>query len=191
MDVKIYIKKIGASVYDFTRKIRSKLHYWRIETKAGISLDGYPTIASSARVDIVFGGSISIGHGSEILDGALILTYGGNIKIGNNCSINPYTIIYGHGNTTIGNNVLIAGSCMIIPSNHNFKSCDVNINAQGHTSNGIVIEDNVWIGHGCSILDNVHIGQGSVVAAGSVVSKSVPSFTIVAGVPAKFVKSRN
>lgn len=147
-------------------------------------------VAKSARVEVRFGGQISIGRNTEILDGALVLTYGGKITIGENCSINPYTIIYGHGGTSIGNNVLIAGHCMIIPSNHNFSDKYLTIIEQGATSKGIVIEDDVWIGHGCSILDGVVVGKGSVISAGSVVNKSVDPFTIVGGVPAKKIKDR-
>src|SRR5437867_2678830 len=79
-------------------------------------------IAPSAVVECRGGGNISIGDGTEILDGVLLLTYGGNITVGMRCSINPYTIIYGHGNTTIGDDVLIAGHCMIIPNQHVYKS---------------------------------------------------------------------
>ena len=79
---------------------------------------------------------------------------------------------------------------MIIPSNHNFIRVDVPINSQGAKSIGIVIEDDVWIGHGCSILDGVTIGRGSVIAAGSVVNKNVLPMTVVAGVPAKQIGER-
>lgn len=147
-------------------------------------------ISSDAKVETRFGGSITIGSSTELLDGVLVLTYGGDICIGKNCSINPYTIIYGHGGTKIGDNVLIAGHCMIIPNNHNFSNRAVPIAKQGNTSKGIVIGDDVWIGHGCSILDGVTIGKGSIIAAGSVIVKSVEPFTIVGGVPAKIIKDR-
>ena len=147
-------------------------------------------INKKAILKIVFGGSIEIGRNTEILPGVIVMTYGGIIKIGDNCSINPYTIIYGHGNTTIGDNVLIAGHCMIIPANHNYKNKDVLIRDQGLNCQGIIIEDDVWIGSGCSILDGVTIGEGSVIAAGSIVTKSVSPYSVVAGVPAKFIKKR-
>lgn len=54
----------------------------------------------------------------------------------------------------------------------------------------ILVEDDVWIGHGSTILSGVHIGQGAVVAAGSVVTKDVPPYAIVGGVPAKVIKYR-
>ena len=120
----------------------------------------------------------------------MVLTYGGRIEIGENCSIGPYSIIYGHGGVTIGNNVLIAGATMIIPNNHNFKDTSVPIAFQGNESLGIVIEDDVWIGHACSILDGIKIGQGSVIAAGSVVNENVEPYSIMGGVPAKLLMKR-
>ncbi|MES1222556.1 MAG: acyltransferase, partial [Bacteroidota bacterium] len=148
-------------------------------------------IHSSAKLDTSRGGTITIGNDNEILNGCLLMSYGGNIVIGDHCSINPYTIIYGHGKgVVIGNNVLIAGHCMIIPSNHNFTDKKIPIREQGETSLGIVIEDDVWIANGCSILDGVTIGKGSVIAAGSVITKTVQPYSIVGGVPAKLIKMR-
>lgn len=147
-------------------------------------------IEESAKLKIIQGGEIVIGNNCGILDGVLIMTYGGNISIGSNCSINPYTIIYGHGGTKIGNNVLIAGHCMIIPNNHVYKDRSKTIWEQGNISKGINIEDDVWIAHNCSILDGVTLEKGSVVAAGAVVNKNVPAYAVVAGVPAKIIKYR-
>jgi acetyltransferase-like isoleucine patch superfamily enzyme len=147
-------------------------------------------VSGKAKIDTFKGGTISIDSNTEILDGVLVITYGGDIKIGKDCSINPYTIVYGHGNTTIGNNVLIAGGCMIIPSNHIFSRTDIPISVQGKESQGIEISDDVWIGHGCSILDGVKIGEGSVIAAGSVVTQSVEAYSIMGGVPARLLKKR-
>lgn len=147
----------------------------------------YPNVIMNTE----YGGKIYIGKNCEILNGVLLMTYGGNIIIGDNCSINPYTILYGHGNLTIGDNVLIAGHCLIIPSNHIFSDINSPINQQGLTKKGIVIENNVWIGAGCRILDGVRIGHGAIVAAGAVVNKTVMLNTIVGGVPAKLIKTRN
>jgi len=141
-------------------------------------------ISYNSKIRIKFGGSIVIGEGTEILDGVRIYTYGGNIKIGNRCSINHLTIIYGHGGTTIGNDVLIAGHSMIIPNNHLFNRLDTPISSQGNSSIGIIIMDDVWIGHSSSILDGVIIGSGSIVGAGSVVTKSIKNLSIATGVPA-------
>ena len=147
----------------------------------------YPQVVLSTE----YGGSIKIGKSSEVLYGVVCMTYGGSIEIGENCSINPYTVLYGHGGLKIGNNVLIAGHCLIIPANHKFDNLNIPISMQGETRKGIIIEDNVWIGSGCRILDGVTISSGAIVAAGAVVTKNVPRNSIVGGVPAKIIKTRN
>lgn len=136
-------------------------------------------------------GKIKIGNDTELLDGVILMSYfNGNIIIGNNCSINPYTIIYGVADTKIGNHVMIAGHCMLIPNNHGFSRKDIPMQQQENIYKGILIDDDVWIGHGCTILDGVHIQKGAIIAAGSVVNKDVPEFSIYGGVPAKLIKYR-
>ena len=74
--------------------------------------------------------------------------------------------------------------------NHIIERIDIPIRDQGVSNQGILIEDDVWLGSGVVILDGVHIGTGAVVAAGSVVNKDVPSYTVVGGVPTKVLKLR-
>lgn len=136
------------------------------------------------------GGSIRIGKNTVISDWVYILPYGGFIEIGENCSINAFCHINGNGGLKIGNNVRIAANSVIIPSNHRFDNPSIPIIDQGEIKKGIFIEDDVWIGAGTIILDGVMIGKGSVVGAGSVVTKSVPPMTVVAGVPATTIRQR-
>ena len=133
---------------------------------------------------------VHIGNNTDIHDYCMILPYGGSIEIGDYCSINPQTILYGHGGLKIGNNVLIAAQTLVIPANHVFTSKNEPIRLQGVTTQGIVIEDDVWIGAGCKILDGVTIGKGSVIGAGSVVTKDVEPFSVVVGIPGKVIKQR-
>lgn len=147
-------------------------------------------ISRRAVIRVVNGGTIKINKHTEVLDFAMILTYGGSIEIGENCSINPMSMLYGHGNLRIGNNVLIAGGCMLIPANHVYSRIDVPINNQGLSKRGIVIEDDVWIGHGCSILDGVTIRKGCIIGAGTVVTKDTEPYSLYCGVPAVKIKSR-
>jgi acetyltransferase-like isoleucine patch superfamily enzyme len=135
-------------------------------------------------------GEIHLGNMTKIRPFACIFTYGGKIVIGQNCSLNPFSIIYGHGNVTIGNNVRIAAHCVIVGSSHNFGDLDVPITNQGINCRGITIEDDVWIASGVKILDGVHIGNKSIIAAGAVVNRDVPSKCIMGGVPAKIIKQR-
>jgi len=172
--IKIYIKKI-------------KFNTLR---KKNIFIDATSNIDAKCKLDTRYGGSIKIGKNNNIRDYVLIQSYGGNIDIGNNISINPFSVIYGHGNVKIGNNVMIATHTVIIPANHIFDDIETPIYLQGETTKGIIIEDDVWIATGCRILDGVTIGKGSVIGAGSVVTKSVPEYSVVAGVPAKVLRKR-
>ena len=110
--------------------------------------------------------------------------------MGDHCSVNPYTIIYGHGGLEIGNGVRIAAHCVIIPANHNIDDPSIPIIKSGLTCKGICIGNDVWIGARCVILDGVTIGDGAVIAAGAVVTRNVEPFMIVGGVPAKPIRLR-
>jgi maltose O-acetyltransferase len=86
----------------------------------------------------------------------------------------------------IGNNVSIAGEVRIYTMEHDVDSPDF-----AETGAAVVIEDYVVIGSRVTILPGVHIGKGAVVASGAVVTKDVPSFTVVGGVPAVFIRNRS
>ncbi len=90
----------------------------------------------------------------------------------------------------IGNNVRIAANTIIAASMHKFERIDVTIISQGFEARGITIGNDTWIGASCRILDGVRIGKGAILAAGAVVTKDVPAYTIVGGVPAKVIRQR-
>jgi len=131
------------------------------------------------------GGTMRIGDKTHILPFAMLLGVGGNIDIGSYCTVNPYCILYGGGGLQIGNSVRIAAQTVIIPSKHIFEDPETLIRLQGIEAEGIVIKDDVWIGTGVRVLDGVTIGQGSIIGAGAVVTKDVPEYAIVTGVPAR------
>lgn len=162
----------------------TKLYRSNIEIGKGIICE------KNVEIHTYYGGKVYIGDECELHSGCKILTYGGIIKIGNKCSVNPYTLLYGQGDLTIGNNVRIAAHCVIIPSNHNFSNPNTPIINQGLTNKGITIKDDVWIGCGVRILDGVVIAEGCVIGAGSVVTKSTVPYGIYAGIPAKLIKTR-
>lgn len=136
------------------------------------------------------GGSLEIGAGSVIHRGAMLLPYGGFIRIGRRCSVNPYSVLYGHGGLFIGDQVRIAAHCVIVPANHGIALDAGPIAGQPLTKKGIRIGDNVWIGTGARILDGADIGEGCVVAAGAVVRGKLEPNGIYAGVPARLMRMR-
>jgi acetyltransferase-like isoleucine patch superfamily enzyme len=134
------------------------------------------------------GDFIKIGNNCILDVGVYLKLWGGKIQIGNNVFIGPYSVLYGHGGLIIGNDVLIASNVTIIPANHKFSDKNKLIRNQGETRKGIIIEDNVWIATGVTILDGVKIGKGAIIAAGSVVTEDVPDYSVVVGIPAKVKK---
>ncbi|MDG4714325.1 acyltransferase [Winogradskyella marincola] len=149
------------------------------------------SIDSSVILNNSKGGTIEIGDNCHIFENVIIATYGGNIKIGSQTSINPFCVLYGHGNLTIGDDVRIATQSVFVPANHNYDELDIPIRKQGLTKKGIIIENNVWIGAGVKVLDGVYIEENVIVAAGSVVNKNIERGLIVGGVPAKLIRNRN
>ncbi|BAZ89274.1 transferase hexapeptide repeat protein [Cylindrospermopsis raciborskii CS-505] len=112
------------------------------------------------------------------------------IHIDQDTFIAPNVLIAGPGNIKIGRECMIAAQCGIFANNHNFAERSLPIKKQGISCQGIVIEDDCWLGHGVTVLDGVTIGKGSVIGAGAVVTKDIPPYSVALGVPAKVVKSR-
>lgn len=161
-----------------------------IKLTANVRFLGKNTVRTGVQLKTNYGGCIIVGEGTELGYYVILMTYGGFIEIGKNCSINPNSIIYGHGGVRIGDNVLIAAQCVVVSTNHIFSDRTKLIAEQGATAKGIIIEDDVWLGAGCKILDGVVIGKGAVIAAGSVVTVNVPEYCVYAGVPARKIKDR-
>lgn len=113
-----------------------------------------------------------------------------NIRIGSNVSIHPMAYIEGSGGLEIGDNVSIAHSASIISTSHTYSDERIPIKYQPIARKKISIGDNVWVGAKASLLYGVKIGGGSIIAAHSLVNKSVPENCVVAGVPAKILKKR-
>lgn len=125
----------------------------------------------------------------------------GKIVIGKNFICGEYVEInacLSHG-VYIGNHVSIARGTYIRSSNHRFDRTDISIMQQGHAAieifyqdrnYSVIIEDDVWIGANTIILSGAKIGEGSVVAAGSVISKEFPPYSVIAGNPARIIMDR-
>lgn len=136
-------------------------------------------------------GDITIGSGCYIAPGARLLAAGGKIVIGNDVTVNPYCLLYGHGGLVIGDGVLIAAHATIVPANHGIIR-DRPIRRQLLVRKGIVISSDVWIGTGATILDGATISEGCIIAAGCVFpgSKKTEAQAIYGGVPARKIGDR-
>jgi len=129
-----------------------------------------------------------VGRHVTIGDGVF---FSGNmsIKCSDNVGFSEGCRIYGGGGISIGEHVMFAPFTLLITSNHRYVSQF--IKESHHVEwKPIVIKDDVWIGERAIILPGVTIGRGAIVGAGAVVTKDIPDFAVVAGNPAKVIKSR-
>lgn len=143
---------------------------------------------------LYFGRSVGIGKYSYFLPTTEYagIIYHPKIVIGDGCWIGIRNSFAAIDKIIIGNNVLFAGYVHITDHSHGYKDITKPVSQQPLISKGpVIIEDNCWLGFGCEILSGVHIGRNSVVAARAVVTKDVPSYSIVAGNPAKIIKQYN
>ena len=138
---------------------------------------------------IIFGNNVSIGDFSRIIVSTTFNDLGSFIKIGNNVGMGEFTYLGGAGGLEIGDDCIIGQYLCCHPENHNFENKDELIRMQGTIRNGIMIGRNCWIGSKVTFLDGVEIGDGCVVAAGSVVNKSFPAYSVIGGIPAKLLKT--
>jgi galactoside O-acetyltransferase len=113
----------------------------------------------------------------------------GEICIGARTYIGHSCVLYGAGGIEVGNDVLLGPNVVITSQGHSFSDGRVPISKQPLVLARIVIEDNVWVGASATITPGVRIGRGSVIAAGALVCKDVPPGSLVAGVPAKILRS--
>lgn len=117
---------------------------------------------------------------------------GDNFQLGTNCWIGGLSnISAGKAGITLGNNVVLSSYIILMTDAHDYKGSNALPFDQHVISSPILIEDNVWIGISSIILPGVKIGEGAIIGAGAVISKSIPKCAIVAGNPAKIVGYRD
>lgn len=146
----------------------------------------HTVIYRSVRKDIVPFNAFSLGEYSVVEDFCCINNAVGDLHIGHHTRIGLHNTLIGP--VSIGNHVNLAQGVVVSGLNHNFQDITKRIDEQGVSTSPITICDDVWIGANSVITAGVTIGRHSVVAAGSVVTKDVPEYTVVAGSPARVIK---
>lgn len=134
-------------------------------------------------------GRIVFGERCLIAPGAVVQ---GDVTFGADCSVQAYAVVVGYpgGAVTLGDGVRTAPHAMLIGANHVFADPGRPIHEQGLDAAPIVVGDDVWIAGRVTVVAGVTIGTGSVLAAGAVVTRDVPPFSVVAGVPARVIRRR-
>jgi maltose O-acetyltransferase len=134
------------------------------------------------RIFLYCGRNVNIERGAFFASGTR-LSIGDNSGLGVDCHV-PADI-------SIGENVMMGPNCHILGANHEFERTDVPMILQGfRAAEKTVIEDDVWIGRNVMFTPGRRVGRGSIVAAGCVLTKDFPPFSIVGGNPSRIIRKR-
>jgi acetyltransferase-like isoleucine patch superfamily enzyme len=142
-----------------------------------------PYISQDKRLRLILGGYNLIGH-NTVFQGSSVIEFGERSYCAGNCVIASNELV------RIGRDVMIADQVTIRDTDHSISSTDIPMIEQGIETAPVIIGDDVWIAHGAMILKGVTVGEGSVIAAGAVVTKDVPPYAIVGGIPARVIRFR-
>jgi acetyltransferase-like isoleucine patch superfamily enzyme len=143
-------------------------------------------ICSSARLDVLPFRQFTLGKQATVEDYCVINNGVGDVRIGAHSRVGIGSIVIGP--VSVGNQVIIAQHVVISGLNHGYEDIDLPIRMQPVRALPIVIDDESWIGSNAVITAGIRVGKHSIVAAGSVVTKDVPAYSVVAGNPARVIK---
>ena len=146
-------------------------------------------IRRRTRLDVAPWNKFELGEESTIEDFTAVNNGVGDVIIGDRTRIGLGNTIIGPAK--IGNDVRLAQNVVLSGLNHNYECIDSPIHAQGVSTMPIVIEDESWLGANVVVVPGVTIGKHSIVAAGSVVTKSMPPYSVIVGNPARVLKQYN
>lgn len=167
------------------------IHGCHIVTGKRLNLEEGCEIVGLSKQGIIFGDRCTVGRFATIRPTNVLLgELGEGLRVGHNSNIGAYSYIGCSGYIEIGDNVMMGPRVNLMAENHNFDRTDMPMKEQGVTRSFIKIEDDVWLGVNSTVLAGVTISKGAIIAAGAVVTKDVPPYSIVAGVPAKVIKTR-
>ena len=179
-------KKVGKNVV-FGRNLVIR-HPHKIVIGDNVIIDDDCTLDAKGEENegIVIGDMVTIGRFSAIICKDADIQIGSHVNIGSTVKL----IVANHGKITVGNSIDIGSGCHFSAGSYDYSDVDVLPSSRRLETQGITVEDLAWIGAGVIVLDGVTIGTKSIIAAGAVVTKDVPSYSMAAGVPAEVKKLR-
>lgn len=187
-------------IYFILLMVKDALNYlshlgFRAKMRANrVRIDKSATVFTGPDNILTLKPGVSVGKGSVITCSDEMAKKGvrSRIEIGEDTAINEYNNIRASGGEIIiGKKCIISQYVSMIASNHEINTTEYMKDALwDNTKTSVTIGDDVWIGAGAVILPGVRVGNGCVIASGAVVTKNVPDYSIVAGVPAKVVSQR-
>ncbi|MFT6147870.1 MAG: acetyltransferase-like isoleucine patch superfamily enzyme [Saprospiraceae bacterium] len=153
-----------------------------------VQLEDNVYMSALGKEPLKIGNNVKIGAFSRVIISTSFNDIGKGITIGDNVGLGEFSYLGGAGGLEIGSDCIIGQYLSCHPENHNYSDPSKLIRFQDTTRQGIKIGKNCWIGSKVTVLDGVTIGNNCVIAAGAVVTKSMPDNVIIGGVPAKILK---
>lgn len=181
----------GARGIVFFGKNVSLKHKQYIKIGSGSTLGRGVSIDGLSKYGVSLGKNVNLGDFSILKCTGTFAEIGGGIVIGSNVGIGAFSYIGAAAGVEIGHDCIMGTSVGFYAENHNYGDVSVLIRQQGTSRKGIKIGADCWVGSNAVFLDGCDVGRGCVVGAGSVVTKSFPEFSIIAGVPARVIGRRN
>ena len=186
---RLYFSSSKGLVFVGKRSVIKHAHL--IKSGKTLTIGKNVNINALSKKGISFGNNVTIRDNTIIECSGVIRNLGEGLIIEDNVGVSQNCLIAVRGNIRIGFNTILGPGVSIFSENHKFDRLDIPIVSQGEIREDVNIGSDVWIGSGSIILSGVHIGDHSIIAAGSVVNRNVPDYTIVGGCPAKVIKTRN
>jgi acetyltransferase-like isoleucine patch superfamily enzyme len=180
----LLLGSVGRSVVFGTNVVLRHPHKIRIQDNVTIDDNAVLDAKGDSNQGIEIGRNVFIGRNS------IIYCQNGDIEIGDNANIGSNCQVFSAKKVVIGANVLMAAYSYLVGGGHRYDDPDRPIIEQGRVAKGIAINENAWLGAGVQILDGVTVGQGSIIAAGAVVTDDIPEYAIAGGMPARVLRDR-
>ena len=162
----------------------------RLTVGRNVAIGDYTYLNCYGTQGVILGNNVRIREFGWAQVTSHLTSPGLGIVVGDDTYIGPHSVLGGAGGIRIGRNVVLGNYVQLLAEDHAFADPDRPINEQGVTKKGISIEEDCWLGNNVIVLDGVTIGRGSVVGAGAVVTKDIPSRSVAVGNPARVIRSR-
>lgn len=181
--------------------IRNRMYTWKYfrqlyrfvkfkVTHPGVKTEGFVFFPRNYEISKGKGARFTIGRFVWIGEGCAFRAHEGVLRIGQKCTFGGKNTINCYSRVEVGEEALWADNIYVVDFDHWYIDPHMTIRCQGIRAEPIIIEPNVWIAEKATVLRGVRVGEGSVIGAMSLVTRDVPAYAVVGGVPARVLKYR-